>query len=100
MKIIFVSRGLPYYTHLLAMNAALTAIERKSLTVRHTDVDTALARSIAEMDQSTKEKYTRANRAQQSDTLYPSLLLACTLASTHELSVSSRHRSRPPLNKC
>ena len=98
-KIVFLSRGLPYYTHLLAMNAALTVIERRSLTVRHTDVDIALARSIAEMDQSTKEKYVLATRTQQSDTLYPSVLLACALASTDELGRFQQTSVAAPLNK-
>ena len=81
------------------MNAALTAIERTSLTVRHTDVDTALARSIAEMDQSTKEKYMRAIRTQQSDTLDLSLLLACALASTDALGRFQQASVAAPLNK-
>lgn len=99
-KIIFLSRGLPYYTHLLAMNSARFAIDQKSIVVHHKDVDKALERSILELDQSIKEKYVLAVRSQKGDdTLYASVLLACSLAATDELGRFQQSAVTEPLNK-
>jgi len=98
-KIIFLSRGLPYYAHLLGMNAARYCIENKKLMVRHGDVDNALERSLTELDQSIKEKYMMAVRSQRGDTLYPSVLLACAFATTDELGRFQQSAVTSPLNK-
>ncbi len=99
-KIAFLSRGLPYYAHLLAMNAARYSIENKKTTVNHGDVDKALDSSIVELDQSIKEKYVLAVRTQKSDgVLYPSVLLACAFASTDELGRFQQTAVTSPLNK-
>lgn len=99
-KIIFLSRGLPYYTHLLAMHAARYAIDRKKLVVTHQDVDKALEDAISELDQSIKEKYVLAVRSQRAeDTLYAPVLLACAFASTDELGRFQQSAVTVPLNK-
>lgn len=99
-KIVFLSRGLPYYTHLLAMNSARYSIDNKRLTVTHQDIDKALANSITELDQSIKEKYVMSIRSQRGEeTLYPSVLLACALANTDELGRFQQSSVVSPLNK-
>jgi Cdc6-like AAA superfamily ATPase len=99
-KIIFLSRGLPYYAHLLAMNAARYAIDHKKLNVKHEDVDRALDSSISELDQSIREDYVRAVRSQRGDdTLYASVLLACAFANTDELGRFQQAAVAAPLNK-
>jgi len=99
-KIAFLSRGLPYYTHLLAMNSARYSIDNKRLTVTHQDIDKALANSITELDQSIKEKYVMSIRSQRGEeTLYPSVLLACALATTDELGRFQQSSVVIPLNK-
>jgi hypothetical protein len=99
-KIAFLSRGLPYYTHLLAMNSARYSIDQKRLTVTPQDVDKALASSISELDQSIKEKYVKAIRSQRGEeTLYPSVLLACALATTDELGRFQQSSITAPLNR-
>ncbi|MGA0569978.1 AAA family ATPase [Variovorax sp. VNK109] len=99
-KIVFLSRGLPYYAHLLAMNAARFAISERRLTVRHTDIDKALDGSITELDQSIREDYMRAIRSQRGDdTLYASVLLACAFAQTDELGRFQQSAVAVPLNK-
>lgn len=99
-KIIFLSRGLPYYAHLLGMNSARYAIDNKKLSVTHQDVDRALTRSIGELDQSIKEKYMTAIRSQKGDdTLYASVMLACALATTDELGRFQQSAVTAPLNK-
>lgn len=99
-KIIFLSRGLPYYTHLLAMHAARYAIAKKKVVVTHQDVDKALEDAITELDQSIKEKYVMAVRSQRAeDTLYAPVLLACAFASTDELGRFQQSAVTVPLNK-
>lgn len=99
-KIIFLSRGLPYYAHLLAMNAARYAIDHRKIVVRHDDVDRALDSSIGELDQSIREDYVRAVSSQRGeDTLYSSVLLACAFAATDELGRFQQAAVTAPLNK-
>lgn len=99
-KIIFLSRGLPYYTHLLAMHAARYAISHRKTVVRHEDVDKALEDAISELDQSIKEKYVMAVRSQRAeDTLYAPVLLACAFATTDELGRFQQSAVTAPLNK-
>ena len=99
-KIIFLSRGLPYYTHLLAMQAARYAIDNKKIAVKHEDVDRALEGAITELDQSIKEKYVMAVRSQRTeDTLYAPVLLACAFATTDELGRFQQAAVAAPLNR-
>lgn len=99
-KIIFLSRGLPYYTHLLAMHAARYAIDKRKTVVTHQDVDKALEDAITELDQSIKEKYVMSVRSQRAeDTLYAPVLLACAFAATDELGRFQQSAVAAPLNK-
>lgn len=99
-KIIFLSRGLPYYTHLLAMHAARYAIDNRKMLVMHDDVDKALEGAITELDQTIKEKYVMAVRSQRAeDTLYAPVLLACAFASTDELGRFQQSAVAAPLNR-
>ncbi|MEO8057278.1 MAG: ATP-binding protein [Burkholderiales bacterium] len=99
-KMIFLSRGLPYYTHSLAMYAARHAIDSRRLHVVHEDVDRALDGAIAELDGSIKEKYVMAVRSQRAeDTLYAPVLLACAFAATDELGRFQQTAVASPLNK-
>jgi Cdc6-like AAA superfamily ATPase len=99
-KIIFLSRGLPYYTHSLAMHAARYAIDNRRIAVKHEDVDKALEGAITELDQSIKEKYVMAVRSQRAeDTLYAPVLLACAFAATDELGRFQQTAVTSPLNR-
>jgi Cdc6-like AAA superfamily ATPase len=99
-KIIFLSRGLPYYTHLLAMHSARYAIDHRKVVVTHDDVDKALEDALTELDQSIKEKYVLAVRSQRAeDTLYAPVLLACAFAATDELGRFQQAAVAAPLNK-
>ena len=99
-KIVFLSRGLPYYTHLLAMHAARHAIQNGKVAVTHEDVDKALDGAIIELDQSIKEKYVLAVRSQRAeDTLYAPVLLACAFAITDELGRFQQSAVAAPLNR-
>lgn len=99
-KIIFLSRGLPYYTHSLAMHAARYAIDNRKVVVKHHDVDKAVEGAITELDQTIKEKYVMAVRSQRTeDTLYAPVLLACAFAATDELGRFQQSAVAAPLNR-
>ena len=99
-KIVFLSRGLPSYSHLLAMHAARYAISQRKSFVRHQDVDKGLEGAVSELDQSNKEKYVMAVRSQRSDdTLYAPVLLACAFAATDELGRFQQTAVAEPLNR-
>ncbi|MBP1314370.1 Cdc6-like AAA superfamily ATPase [Herbaspirillum sp. 1173] len=98
-KMVFLSRGLPYYTHLLAMHSARYCIEKKSLFVGHDDVDQAIGRSLSELDQSIKERYHTAVKSQRGETLYASVLLACALTPPDELGQFQQSAVASSLNR-
>lgn len=99
-KVCFLSRGLPYYAHLLAMHAARYAVGERRTSVTHQDVDRALEDAISELDQTIKEKYVMAVRSQRAeDTLYAPVLLACAFAATDELGRFQQTAVAEPLNK-
>lgn len=99
-KIIFLSRGLPYYAHLLGMHAARSAIDQRRAAVTHADVNQAIEGALAELDRSITEKYVIATRSQRADdTLYGPVLLACAFATTDELGGFQQSAVGAPLNK-
>lgn len=99
-KVVFLSRGLPSYTHLLAMHAARHAISQRKSFVRHQDVDKGLEGAVNELDQSNREKYVLATRSQRADdTLYAPVLLACAFAATDELGRFQQTAVAAPLNR-
>jgi len=98
-KIVYLSRGLPYYTHLIAMHSARYCLENRKIAVGHDDVDKALERSIAELDQTIKSNYYAAVKGQRDDTLYASVLLACALTTADEMGQFQQAAVAGPLNK-
>ncbi len=81
-KIIELSRGLPAYAHLLGLYSVQSAIERHSLAVSESDVDTAIQRALERSQESIQGDYTSAIHSNRSDSLYRHVLLACALAKT------------------
>lgn len=85
-KMTFLSRGLPYYAHLLGMHAALAAARARTEAVDVGHVDEALEAAISDIDATVVENYLKAVVSQKGDaTLYEPVLLACALAPTDEL---------------
>lgn len=81
--VITLSRGLPYFTQVLSKFAAQAAIDRKSIIVSNTDVETAMQKFIEDSEVSFKDEYREATRSNQANYFQQSLL-ACALASTDE----------------
>lgn len=74
------SRGLPHYTHLLALNSGRCALDERKLEVAINHVSSALKSSMAQTDESIRNKYELATFSTKKNTLHSHVLLACALA--------------------
>ncbi|HEX5275008.1 MAG TPA: AAA family ATPase [Candidatus Rubrimentiphilum sp.] len=82
-RIIYLSRGLPHYTHLLGLHSSRTALRRASLEVNEDDVKNAIGVALENSQQSHKDAYVAATSSSQKNHLYCQVLLACALADTN-----------------
>lgn len=97
-QIAFLSRGLPYYSHLVGRHAALVALSAKRLVVRDDDVFSGLAEAMKEVDQTITEDYLEAVRSQRNEeTLFEPVLIACALAEPDELGKFQQSSVAAPL---
>ena len=85
-QIAFLSRGLPYFSHLVGQYAALEAVTDHRINVSEVDVLKGLKAALQDVDQTITEAYLRAIVSQRPDeTLYEPVLRACALADSDEL---------------
>lgn len=84
-RILFVSKGLPFYGHLLGLHASLAAVNRRSLRVEEKDVDFAVRSGLLEVNQDKREGYDRATYSERQKNIFREVLLACALASRDDL---------------
>lgn len=97
-RIAFLSRGLPYFTHLLGMHATRSAILNKRRNVNEDDLDIGIRTALSEVDQTLKEGYNVAVISQKpKQTLYEPVLLACALAEADELGKFQQKNVENPL---
>lgn len=82
--IVSLSQGFPGFTHLISLNAARKAVNRKSVSITPADLDEALKVVVEEADQSVTEAYFKAVRSSRVVHQYREVLLACALARTDE----------------
>ncbi len=81
--IVVLSRGLAYFTQMLAKHAAIHAISDRRTEVRNEDVESSLQSFIDESEQAFRNKYKSATNTNQESFLEQSLL-ACALAATDD----------------
>lgn len=98
-KIVLLSRGLPFYVHMLGKYAFQNAVENRRITVKDEDVDAAMDRLITETEQSFHDEYTLATSSNQTDAKFEEVLLACALAETDDSGFFSPTNVIPPLSK-
>jgi hypothetical protein len=85
-QIAFLSRGLPYYSHLIGRHAALVALGHKRMIVRDDDVFQGLGEALKEVDQTITKDYLAAVVSQRNEeTLFEPVLIACALAEPDDL---------------
>jgi Cdc6-like AAA superfamily ATPase len=93
------SRGLPHYTHLLALHSVRAALSRSSTRIEERDVELAVRTALDDAQQSTIEAYVNATTSSQKNHLYREVLLACALADTDELGYFTAAAVSAPLSE-
>jgi len=80
-RIVFISKGLPYYAHLLGQHSSQAACDRHSTLIELQDVNAGLTRALSEVTQSIRDGYEKAIFTERKEkTLFLEVLLACCLA--------------------
>lgn len=82
--IAIISKGLPFYAHLLGLHSARCAISRKESNVKEVDVFDALDGALEGAGQSIYTAYRKAVASRRRNSLFPLVLLACAMAVTDE----------------
>jgi Cdc6-like AAA superfamily ATPase len=83
--IVSLSRGYPYYTHLLAYEATCKAIKSRSPRVHRGDVASAIRVAISGALETVRDDYLKAAEGQRKGTSYPLVLLSCALATPDDV---------------
>lgn len=97
-RITELSKGLPHYTHSLALYATRAALESEELLVLSDHVDQAIEVALRNTQQTTVESYNQAVYSVRKHHLYREVLLACALAPSDSLGWFSAAAVREPLN--
>lgn len=98
-EICTLSRGLPYYTHLLALQACRAALDagNKSLAGEHVEV--AIRKALEKSQQSIQNAYYTATKSPRRENLFREVLLACALARTDDYGFFTAAAVRHSLNR-
>lgn len=91
------SQGLPYYTHLLALNSSIESVEAGTTGITMKHVDAAIKKSIERASHSIRSDYDKAVQSPQKGNLYRQVLLACALAKTTGMGFFTAANVRDPL---
>jgi Cdc6-like AAA superfamily ATPase len=97
-EIALLCQGFPHYAHTLGLHATRACLDRKSLVVTLPDVDSAIDRALADVDQTIRGVYDKAVFSPQKDTLHASVLLACALVKIGEFGYFTASNVREPLS--
>jgi DNA polymerase III delta prime subunit len=95
--IVALSRGLPHYTHLFSQQAAVKALEMRSLIINIPHIERALLPSIGETAQTIRERHHRATTSPRKGNIYKEVLLAGALTQVDELGYFQPADLRRPL---
>lgn len=91
------SQGLPHYTHLLALNAAVAAVQDGRTAINNQDVEAAIRTSVKNAQQTIQTAHHKATSSTRK-TLYTEVLLACALAKTDALGYFAASDVRGPMS--
>ncbi len=78
------SKGLPHYTHLLALNASRQALDDELLKIAPIHIKKAIQSALTQVQESIRDNYDRSTYSTKKGTLYSQVLLACALAEADE----------------
>ncbi|MFC3206099.1 nSTAND1 domain-containing NTPase [Aquamicrobium soli] len=96
-ELVGLSQGLPYITHLLALESGKAALRHGRLGVSSSDVDEGIREALSSWQQTTTKAYYDAVQSSQPGNIYREVLLACALAETDDLGFFSAGSIRLPL---
>lgn len=82
--IVTLSRGLPYFTQMLAKHASTHAARCKKVNIGLPDVDVSMELFIQDSEEQLRNAYNSAIDSNQKGHLFKEVLLACALAKTGE----------------
>ncbi len=82
-KIVELSQGLPHYTHLLSLEAVISALNDQRESVEPSDLNEAITQALEKTTESTVSTYGKAVNAPRGQ-LYRPILLGCALAKHDE----------------
>jgi hypothetical protein len=97
--IVWLSSGMPAFAHLLGMNSAKAAIDRRSLNITDSTVIRSLQPCLDEVDETTRESYAKATQSPRAVNFLKQTLLACALAPTDEFGRFTASYVREPLSQ-
>lgn len=91
------SQGLPYITHLLALQSGRAALGDGRLQITQNDVDNGISAALDDWQQTTTKAYYDAVQSAQPGNIYKQVLLACALSETDDFGFFSASAVRGPL---
>ncbi len=94
-----VSQGYPHYTHLLTLHAARRTLGNDREVVDRSDIDGAVAESLAMTERSIRDRYSAAVYSANPAALYAPVLLACAIAQADDLGYFNAQAVREPLSR-
>ena len=97
--IIYLSQGLPHYTHLIGRDSAIASVKRRSRHIADIDVVGGIKSALQDKHESLGRAYQNAISSQRKDALFKHVLLACAVAEADELGYFATTDIRGPLNK-
>jgi Cdc6-like AAA superfamily ATPase len=78
------SKGLPHYTHLLALHAGRAALDQRMMKVSEAHVKKAVGTAVGQSVESIRREYDKATYTTKKQALYTQVLLACAMAECDE----------------
>jgi Cdc6-like AAA superfamily ATPase len=96
-RIVRLAEGLPYYVHLLTLEAARRTVDDDRAEVNDSDVDAAI--QIAVRPHSLRSEYQRAIQSSRRYSLFAPVLAACALAEKNLLGNFTARDVREPLSR-
>jgi AAA ATPase domain len=96
-RIKYLSQGLPHYTHLLGLEAAMIAVNCDTLTINLEHVLLAVKFAVANAQASVRNTFHLATMSPHKDNLYGTVLLACAIAQGDEQGYFAAADIRDPI---
>jgi GTPase SAR1 family protein len=96
-EITALSQGLPYVTHLLALNSSREALKQGQTKVALSHIQLGVRQSLSQWQQSVISTYYNATKSHQPGNIFKEVLAACALAEPDELGYFTAGSLRTPL---